>query len=105
MNMKKKKENEKSKSFTRLRAAANNSISNQIFDLYSEEDEERDTNFVVTALKDSRESMKMLVCIFVENKWKYINNYKIVIYCVYSVHCTSCTVYSLHCTLYIYKIF
>lgn len=45
----------------RLRAAGDNFTSDQLFESYNEDEEDRDTNFVLAALTESRESLKMLV--------------------------------------------
>lgn len=55
------KENEKLKSSARACAATSEYNSDSIFDSYNAEDEERDTCFVLAALTESKETLKMLV--------------------------------------------
>lgn len=56
-----KEEYENTKLVERLRAAGDNFTSDQLFESYNEDEEDRDTSFVLAALTESRESLKMLV--------------------------------------------
>lgn len=56
-----KEEHGNTKLVERLRAAGDNFTSDQLFESYNEDEEDRDTNFVLAALTESRESLKMLV--------------------------------------------
>lgn len=55
------KENEKTKSSGRAGVGTSEYNSDSIFDSYNAEDEERDTCFVLAALTESKETLKMLV--------------------------------------------
>lgn len=55
------KENEKLKSSGRACLGTSEYNSDSIFDSYNAEDEERDTCFVLAALTESKETLKMLV--------------------------------------------
>lgn len=56
-----KEEYRNTKLVERLRAAGDNFTSDQLFESYNEDEEDRDTSFVLAALTESRESLKMLV--------------------------------------------